>query len=49
MAFVDVSGFTSLSERLATKGRAGAEEVTEVMNATFARLLDVAYAYGGGL
>jgi class 3 adenylate cyclase/tetratricopeptide (TPR) repeat protein len=49
MAFVDVSGFTPLSERLATKGRVGAEDVTEVMNATFARLLDVAYAYGGGL
>jgi class 3 adenylate cyclase/tetratricopeptide (TPR) repeat protein len=49
MAFVDVSGFTAMSERLSAKGRAGAEEVTDVMNATFARLLDVAYARGGGL
>ena len=38
-----------MSERLAQKGKVGAEEVTEVMNATFARLLEVAYALGGGL
>jgi class 3 adenylate cyclase/tetratricopeptide (TPR) repeat protein len=49
LAFVDISGFTAMSERLATKGKLGAEEVTEVMNFVFARLLDVAYAYGGGL
>jgi class 3 adenylate cyclase/tetratricopeptide (TPR) repeat protein len=49
MAFVDVSGFTAMSERLSAKGKAGAEEVTDVMNRTFAQLLDVAYARGGGL
>lgn len=49
LAFVDLSGFTAMSERLAKLGKAGAEEVSEVMNATFARLLDVAYAAGGGL
>ena len=49
MAFVDISGFTQMSERLSGLGRAGAEEVTEVMNATFSRLLDVAYDFGGGL
>ena len=49
LAFVDISGFTALNERLASKGKLGAEEVTEVMNRTFARLLDVAYAAGGGL
>ena len=49
MAFVDVSGFTAMSERLAPKGRLGAEEVTDVMSATFARLLGVAYENGGGL
>ena len=38
-----------MSERLSSLGRAGAEEVTEVMNATFAALLAVAYAQGGGL
>jgi class 3 adenylate cyclase/tetratricopeptide (TPR) repeat protein len=49
MAFVDVSGFTAMSERLAPKGRLGAEEVTDVMSATFGRLLSVAYGLGGGL
>jgi class 3 adenylate cyclase/tetratricopeptide (TPR) repeat protein len=49
MAFVDVSGFTEMSERLAPKGRLGAEEVTDVMSATFTRLLAVAYDHGGGL
>src|ERR1700704_2186604 len=48
-AFVDISGFTAMSERLAPKGRLGAEEVTDVMSATFARLLGVAYENGGGL
>ena len=49
MAFVDISGFTAMSEKLATQGKAGAEQVTEVMNATFDALLEVAYGYGGGL
>ena len=49
LAFIDISGFTAMSERLSSLGQAGAEEVTEVMNATFAALLGVAYAQGGGL
>jgi class 3 adenylate cyclase/tetratricopeptide (TPR) repeat protein len=49
LAFVDISGFTAMSERLARQGKVGAEEVSDVMNATFTRLLDVAYAEGGGL
>src|SRR5690349_19306956 len=49
LAFVDISGFTAMSERLSNSGRAGAEEVTEVMNATFSALLEVAYGLGGGL
>ena len=49
LAFIDISGFTAMSERLSSRGRAGAEEVTEVMNATFEALLTVAYGEGGGL
>jgi predicted ATPase/class 3 adenylate cyclase len=49
MAFVDISGFTAMSEKLAREGKSGAEQVTEVMNATFGALLDVAYSYGGSL
>src|SRR5262245_62376347 len=49
VAFIDISCFTAMSVRLSSRGKAGAEEVTEVMNATFAALLAVAYAQGGGL
>ena len=49
LAFVDISGFTAMSESLSAYGKAGAEEVTEVMNDTFSTLLDHAYSYGGGL
>jgi class 3 adenylate cyclase/tetratricopeptide (TPR) repeat protein len=49
LAFADISGFTAMSEQLSSRGRAGAEEVTDVMNATFSALLEEAYALGGGL
>jgi class 3 adenylate cyclase/tetratricopeptide (TPR) repeat protein len=49
MLFVDISGFTKMSERLARHGKVGAEEVTEVLGAVFARLLAVAYGEDGSL
>ena len=49
LAFVDVSGFTALTERLAARGKAGAEEMGDYLDATFAALLDIAYEYGAGL
>ncbi len=49
MVFVDVSGFTKMSERLARQGKVGAEEVSDVINDTFTALLAQAYANGGGL
>lgn len=49
LVFMDISGFTAMSERLARSGKVGAEEVTDVMNASFARLLDHAYREGGSL
>lgn len=49
LVFVDVSGFTALSERLAKRGPVGAEELTEVISSSFAALLSVAYADGGSL
>ncbi|MBI1886032.1 MAG: tetratricopeptide repeat protein [Chloroflexi bacterium] len=49
LVFVDIAGFTALSERLARRGKVGAEEVTHVLNACFSRLLDVARADGGDL
>ena len=49
LVFVDISGFTALSERLARAGNIGAEELTDTIAACFAALLEVAYAAGGSL
>jgi class 3 adenylate cyclase len=49
LVFVDISGFTALSERLATHGRIGAEELTEVLGRVFGSMLDLAHARGGAL
>jgi class 3 adenylate cyclase/tetratricopeptide (TPR) repeat protein len=49
MVFVDISGFTKMSERLARHGKVGAEEVTDVLGAVFAKLLAVAYGEDGSL
>ncbi|MDQ1468345.1 MAG: hypothetical protein QOH10_2760, partial [Actinomycetota bacterium] len=49
LCFVDISGFTKLSERLARRGRVGAEELTEVLDNVFSRMLAVAYEKGGVL
>ena len=49
LAFVDISGFTTLTERLARKGRVGAEEMSDALNATFGHLLEVADRYGADL
>lgn len=48
-AFVDVSGFTSLSEQLARRGREGAEQITDIIGRSFESILAVAYDNGGSL
>jgi class 3 adenylate cyclase/tetratricopeptide (TPR) repeat protein len=49
VAFVDISGFTAMSERLARRGKEGAEELLDVLNNVFSELLDLARQDGGGL
>ncbi|UTI64272.1 AAA family ATPase [Paraconexibacter antarcticus] len=49
LVFVDISGFTALSERLARRGREGAEVLADAIETSFASVLAVAYAQGGGL
>ncbi|MCF6378259.1 AAA family ATPase [Nocardioides KLBMP 9356] len=49
VAFVDISGFTRLTERLARKGNVGAEEMSDILDATFAGLLDEAREDGADL
>ena len=48
-ALVDISGFTKLSERLARKGREGAEQIAEAIGTSFESILAVAYENGGSL
>ena len=47
--FVDISGFTQLSEQLARRGREGAEQITDIIGTSFDRLLESAYDNGGSL
>jgi class 3 adenylate cyclase/tetratricopeptide (TPR) repeat protein len=49
LVFADISGFTPLTERLARRGRVGAEALTDVLNEVFDALLSVAAAHGGDL
>jgi class 3 adenylate cyclase len=49
LLMADVSGFTSLSERLAEAGAEGAEELTGIINRSFTRILAAATPYGGDI
>ena len=49
LAFVDISGFTRLTEQLARRGKVGAEEMSDILSATFAALLTEARDDGADL
>jgi class 3 adenylate cyclase len=49
VVFVDISGFTRLSERLARRGREGAEHLVDTIGSCFSELLTAAYINGGSL
>ncbi len=49
IAFVDISGFTKLSERLARQGNVGAEQLTDIIGNCFSHVLATAYAEGSVL
>ena len=49
LAFVDISGFTELTERLARRGKIGAELLRDTLDGVFRDLLDAAYEWGAGL
>ena len=49
LVFVDISGFTALTERLARKGKVGAELMRDTLDGVFTALLDEAYDWGAGL
>jgi class 3 adenylate cyclase/tetratricopeptide (TPR) repeat protein len=45
----DISGFTALSERLAGLGHEGAEELTDLLNRCFGRMIDACESRGGDI
>ncbi len=47
LVMADISGFTRMSEQLASVGKEGAEWLTNTINQYFQRMLDVAANYGG--
>src|SRR6201999_2123961 len=49
LVFADISGFTALTERLAANGKAGAEEMGDLLNTAFDALLTPAYDFGANL
>ena len=49
LCFADISGFTALSERLARRGRIGAEELVDTLSRVFGAMLEVAAERGGQL
>ena len=49
LVFVDISGFTALTERLGRKGKVGAELMRDTLDGVFIALLDEAYDWGAGL
>ncbi len=49
LLFVDISGFTSMSEKLANLGREGSEEVNRIINNFFSPLIQIVYKYNGDI
>ena len=45
--FIDLSGFTPLTEALMNRGHRGAEELSIILNDIFAPLVNLVYAKGG--
>jgi class 3 adenylate cyclase len=47
MLFADISGFTAMTEQLLQQGPQGLEQITEVLNSYFGRLIALIGAHGG--
>lgn len=47
--FSDISGFTSLTEKLMMSGREGSEELTFLINNYFDRMINIVYSYEGDI
>src|SRR5258706_10409042 len=47
--FVDISGFTALTEQFAVRGPSGAEDISGVLNDFYGQWIDIIRSYGGGI
>ncbi|MBI5822932.1 MAG: AAA family ATPase [Chloroflexi bacterium] len=47
--FVDISGFTALTEQFAAKGPSGAEDISAVLNDFYGRWINIIKSYGGDI
>src|SRR6476659_6414990 len=47
MLFADISGFTAMTEQLLQQGPQGLEQITEILNSYFGRLIALIGAHGG--
>lgn len=47
--FVDISGFTALTEQFAARGPSGAEDISAVLNNFYGRWIDIIKSYGGDI
>jgi class 3 adenylate cyclase/tetratricopeptide (TPR) repeat protein len=45
--FADISGFTALTERLVASGPSGVEQLTQILNDYFGRIIEVVTGHGG--
>ncbi|MEO1257931.1 MAG: tetratricopeptide repeat protein [Bacteroidota bacterium] len=45
--FVDLSGFTRLTEKLLKEGKVGAEKLSDILNAIFSPMVALVYKHGG--
>jgi class 3 adenylate cyclase/tetratricopeptide (TPR) repeat protein len=49
LLFADIAGFTRMTEKFATAGKLGAEQVADLINALFEHIVSAAYDYGAGV
>lgn len=47
--FVDISGFTALTEEFAARGPSGAEDISAVLNDFYSRWIEIIKKYGGDI
>src|SRR5258706_15721430 len=47
--FVDISGFTALTEQFAVRGPSGAEDISGGLNDFYGQWIDIIRSYGGGI